>query len=201
MRTLNKRMLFCGRFRHRALLSSGPSRSECADRSVSQLLAGTPSGPGGSSNAARVPPCDEARRRRTPSRLTTPHDSAPQWTRWAHHKRGSRGGNYAGTTLRTNPLSPCGEGFPPRSSSASRMAGRVRGIVSTRLRRLPLTAPQAARALPQGESGEIVAPLRQATLGTGLRRAWRGSPLSLSPNGISALAGAGTISVGQPLVA
>ena len=34
----------------RALLSSGPSRSECADRSVSQLLAGTPSGPGGSSD-------------------------------------------------------------------------------------------------------------------------------------------------------
>ena len=59
-----------GVFRHRALLSSGPSRIECADRSVSQLLAGTPSGPGGSSNAARVPCCDEARRRRTPSRLT-----------------------------------------------------------------------------------------------------------------------------------
>ena len=72
---LSKRMLFCGRFRHRALLSSGPSRSECADRSVSQLLAGTPSGPGGSSNAARVPRCDEARRRRTPSRLTTPHET------------------------------------------------------------------------------------------------------------------------------
>ena len=66
---LSKRMLFCGRFRHRALLSSGPSRSECADRSVSQLLAGTPSGPGGSSNAARVPSCEKARRRRTPSRL------------------------------------------------------------------------------------------------------------------------------------
>ena len=31
---------------------------ECADRSVSQLLAGTPSGPGGSSNAARVPRCE-----------------------------------------------------------------------------------------------------------------------------------------------
>ena len=46
------------RLRHRALLSSGPSRSECADRSVSQLLAGTPSGPGGSSAAARVPRCD-----------------------------------------------------------------------------------------------------------------------------------------------
>jgi len=31
---------------------------------VSQLLAGTPSGPGGSSNAARVPCCDKARRHR-----------------------------------------------------------------------------------------------------------------------------------------
>jgi len=58
-----------GVFRQRPLLSSGPSRIECADRSVSQLLAGTPSGPGGSSNAARVPRCDEARRRRTSSRL------------------------------------------------------------------------------------------------------------------------------------
>jgi hypothetical protein len=42
---------------------------QCADRSISQLLAGTPSGPGGSSAAARVPRCDEARRRRTSSRL------------------------------------------------------------------------------------------------------------------------------------
>ena len=62
-----------GGFRQRALLSSGPSRIECADRSVSQLLAGTPSGPGGSSDAARVPRCDEARRRRTSSRL---HDAS-----------------------------------------------------------------------------------------------------------------------------
>ena len=58
-----------GVFRQRALLSSGPSRIECADRAISQLLAGTPSGPGGSSAAARVPRCDEARRRRTSSRL------------------------------------------------------------------------------------------------------------------------------------
>ncbi len=40
---------------------------------VSQLLAGPPSGPGGSSNAARVPRCDEARRHRTSSRL---HDAS-----------------------------------------------------------------------------------------------------------------------------
>ena len=64
-----------GVFRQRPLLSSGPSRIECADRSVSQLLAGTPSGPGGSSNAARVPSCEKARRRRTSSRLTTPHET------------------------------------------------------------------------------------------------------------------------------
>ena len=51
------------------------AQANCADRSVSQLLAGTPSGPGGSSDAARVPRCDEARRRRTPSRLTTPHET------------------------------------------------------------------------------------------------------------------------------
>ena len=72
--------------------------ANCADRSVSQLLAGTPSGPGGSSNAARVPRCDEARRRRTPSRLTTPHEAPLNWTRWVHHKRGSGGGDYAGIT-------------------------------------------------------------------------------------------------------
>ena len=62
---------------------------ECADRSVSQLLAGTPSGPGGSSDAARVPRCDEARRRRTPSRLTTPHETPLEGRGDVHHKRGS----------------------------------------------------------------------------------------------------------------
>ena len=103
------------RFRHRALLSSGPSRIECADRSVSQLLAGTPSGPGGSSNAARVPRCDEARRRRTPSRLTTPHESAPKWTRWGQSMRGLGGGDYAGTT---HPLSSSRR--KPGSRSAAR---------------------------------------------------------------------------------
>ena len=91
-----------GVFRHRALLSSGPSRIECADRSVSQLLAGTPSGPGGSSNAARVPRCDEARRRRTSSRFTTPHDRAPQWTRYAHDTRALQGGSCAGIISATH---------------------------------------------------------------------------------------------------
>ncbi len=52
---------------HGRLPASGPAlvRSvalDRADRSFSQLLAGTPSGPGGSSDAARVPRCDEAAR-------------------------------------------------------------------------------------------------------------------------------------------
>jgi hypothetical protein len=62
--------------------ASGPAlvRSvalERADRAFSQLLAGTPIGPGGSSDAARVPCCEKARGRRTSSRLTTPHENAP----------------------------------------------------------------------------------------------------------------------------
>jgi len=50
---------------------SGPRLTIPATRRVasSQLLAGTPSGPGGSSGAARVPCCDKNRGRRTPSRL------------------------------------------------------------------------------------------------------------------------------------
>jgi len=67
-------------FQHRAPLSVADS-----GRSVSQLLAGTrDSGPGGSPDAARVPRCDEARRRRTPPRLTTPHENAPSEGRGAH---------------------------------------------------------------------------------------------------------------------
>ena len=38
-------------------------------RAVSQLLAGTRIGPGGSPDAARVPDCDPARGRRAPSRF------------------------------------------------------------------------------------------------------------------------------------
>jgi hypothetical protein len=92
----------------RAFSGTGPCfrpvrrAANCADRSVSQLLAGTPSGPGGSSNAARVPRCDEARRRRTPSRLTTPHETPLNWTRWGHDTRGLGDGDYAGIT---HPLS------------------------------------------------------------------------------------------------
>ena len=115
-----------------AVPASGPAfvRSvarECADRSVSQLLAGTPSGPGGSSNAARVPRCDEARRRRTSSRLTTPQDHAPQRTRCVHDKRGLEGGDCAGQLTRSrrydgvrccsenaNPPLPLWRGLPAR---------------------------------------------------------------------------------------
>src|SRR3954464_7947359 len=88
----------------RTVAAPGPAfvrsvaQANCADRAVSQLLAGTPSGPGGSSDAARVPRCDEARRRRTPSRLTTPHETLLNWTRWWHHKRGPGDGDYAGIT-------------------------------------------------------------------------------------------------------
>ncbi len=95
-----------------------------------------------------------------------------------------------GASVRQDSSSPLwGEGFPPRSCGAasrssseavarqkrrlaSRMAGRVRGterkgtsfmrsIGDAGFARFPLTAPQAARALPRGESGESVAALRQ----------------------------------------
>jgi hypothetical protein len=92
----------------RHLLGSGPRFSPVCThlrvgRAFSQLLAGTPSGPGRSSAAARVPRCDEARGRRTSSRLTTPHDRAPQWTRWVDDKRRLKGGDKPGTAL---PLAP-----------------------------------------------------------------------------------------------
>jgi hypothetical protein len=55
-----------------------------ADRAVSQLLAGPPSGSGGSSTAARVPRCDEARGRRTPSRLRNASRERPLEGRGEH---------------------------------------------------------------------------------------------------------------------
>ena len=149
---------------------------EYADRSVSQLLAGTPSGPGGSSDAARVPSCEKARRRRTPSRLTTPRETPLRgrggwmisevcWKAVIVRGQLTRSRRYDGVRCllgERQPPSPLvGEGFPPGARSAT-IGGKGEGrFVSTRLRRLPLTAPQAARALPQGESGENVAPLRQ----------------------------------------
>jgi hypothetical protein len=48
-----------------------------ADRAFSQLLAGTPNGPGGSPGAARVPCCDKIRGRRTPSRYPRRLMNAP----------------------------------------------------------------------------------------------------------------------------
>ncbi len=105
---------------------SGPSRLTGADRAISQLLAGTPSGPGGSSAAARVPCCDKARGRRTSSRFTTPHDRAPQWTRCAHDTRGSERGDYAGIT---RPLSSS------RRKPGSRATGIEQATLDTGLRR------------------------------------------------------------------
>ena len=85
-------MLICGRLRQRAPLS--PLRSDrTPPQGVSQLLAGPPIGSGGNSDAARASRCDETRGRRTPSRLTTPHDRAPQWTRSAHDNPGPEGGD------------------------------------------------------------------------------------------------------------
>ena len=69
---------------------------ECADRSISQLLAGPPSG---SRRELRCRPSAllrKARRRRTSSRFTTPHDRAPQWTRCVHHTAGLGGGDKLG---------------------------------------------------------------------------------------------------------
>ena len=93
---------------------------ECADRSVSQLLAGTPSGPGGSSNAARVPRCDEARRRRTRDGRA----DAPRTSRNARLD-GAAGGAKASPTRRAGdsaPPSPEGEGWRLLSRSGKQAA-------------------------------------------------------------------------------
>ncbi len=95
----------------------------CADRAFSQLLAGTPSGPGGSPDAARVPRCDEARGRRTSSRLSQRLARAPlRRTRWVHLKRGLGGGDYAGIT---QPFSSS------RRKPGSRTAGTERTALDT----------------------------------------------------------------------
>ena len=109
-----------------AVAASGPAfvRSvarECADRSVSQLLAGTPSGPGGSSNAARVPRCDEARRRRTPSRLKTPHETPLTGRSEADDTAGAEGGDKPKQIF-----PPPERGRQARSSAASRIARKRR---------------------------------------------------------------------------
>ena len=150
---------------------------------LSQLLAGTRSGPGGSSGAARVPRCDKARGRRTPSRLDARLAKRPQSGRGegrisevrhagirSHHHMSSPG-------LTVFPLSHLRERAFPRDLAAklaSRMAERVRGdFLLTPLRGLPLTALVVrARALPQGESGTSLR-VQSSLTPIGARR-WRG---------------------------
>ena len=61
---------------------------------VSQLLAGSLSGPGGSPTAARVPECETGPRAPHPvPPQQTPRDGAPQWTRCAEFKGGVGGGD------------------------------------------------------------------------------------------------------------
>ncbi len=70
LRRLLKRFGTGPRFLHRVRIDLRPGF-------ISWLPAGTHSGPGRSSDAARVLRCDEARGRRTSSRFTTPHERAP----------------------------------------------------------------------------------------------------------------------------
>src|SRR6476661_4467943 len=88
-----QRMLICGNlFGCRAALSPYVPRFPSLDRRpavgigsrvVSQLLAGTLGDPGRSPGAARVPGCEPGPQDAAPPiRLTTPHESTPQWTRW-----------------------------------------------------------------------------------------------------------------------
>jgi len=89
----------------RRLSAAGPAFSaDLMPASVSQLLAGTPSGPGGSSDAVRVLRCDETRGRRTPSRyLTSPHDAPLNWTKWGQSKRHAARGDKPG--INSSPFS------------------------------------------------------------------------------------------------
>jgi len=74
---------------------------------ISQLLAGSRNGPGRSPGAARVnDPRDQTRRRRIPSRLTTPREAPSKRTRWWQHKRELERGDKFATC---SPNSPCGE--------------------------------------------------------------------------------------------
>jgi hypothetical protein len=137
---------------------------ERADRAFSQLLAGTPIGPGGSSDAARVPCCDKARRRRTSSRLTTPHDRAPQWTRWEQFTRGLESGDCAGISY---PLSSSRRKPGSRATGSERVAldtgfRRYDGVCCLLRRCQPLSPRGRAesllrRARPEGERGAFVA--------------------------------------------
>ena len=161
---------------------------ECADRSVSQLLAGTPSGPGGSSNAARVPSCEKARRRRTPSRLTTPHETPLNWTRWVHHKRGSGGGDYAGIDRR-NLVIPAKAGIQGRYARSERLwipafAGMTEFGFSPEHRRLLHTSPSRGGM-------DCCSQASRATLDTSFRRydgpASSDTPISARARGVFGL--------------
>ena len=87
-----QRMLICGnlsaagpRFHPRCRFPSLDRRPAVGigSRVVSQLLAGTLGDPGRSPGAARVPGCEPGPQDAAPPvRLTTPHESTPQWTRW-----------------------------------------------------------------------------------------------------------------------
>ena len=116
----------------RAFFGTGPcfSSSDVAirirrPRYISQLLAGTPSGPGGSSAAARVPRCDEARRRRTSSRLRDASMSAPlRRTRWSASIARRSSGRRDGASLRRSDKAGHPRSRHPARKSGSRATAR-----------------------------------------------------------------------------
>jgi len=80
--------------RERNKRAQGGRRPVAQRTSLSQLLAGTPSGPGGSSDAARVSCCDKTRERRTSSRRHNASRKRPlKRTRWEEFKTGFGGGD------------------------------------------------------------------------------------------------------------
>ena len=128
--------------------------------SVSQLLAGTRSGPGGSSDAARVSRCDETRRRRPSSQLTTPRETPSVDEVMGIVRQNSGGGDYAGTD---NPNSSS------RRKPGSRATSTERAALDTGFRRYdgargyesefpsPLVGegfPPGARSATHGGKGE-----------------------------------------------
>ena len=106
-------------------------RARCADRSISQLLAGPPIGSRGELRCRPSALLRKARGRRTSSRLTTPHDRAPQWTRCVHHTAGLGGGDKPWPLLEAQ--IPFGRGVPQASAQRLRpqalLPGRGPGSV------------------------------------------------------------------------
>jgi len=155
----------------RHLLGSGPRFSPVCThlrvgRAFSQLLAGTPSGPGRSSAAARVPRCDEARGRRTSSRFTTPHDRAPQWTRWVDDKRRLKGGDKPGTALPLAPYLPLvgRSGVALLCRATASLLERESATLGWGIARTPPGALSCAPPSPSRGGMKSVAPLRQERL-------------------------------------